>query len=139
MDSCGHCLPHVPCCHLPHAPILHWDQDAGHRTEDHTDYCDREHPATGEPRARITASPGVQHRAAVGPPTPGLPRLPCPRHTGDSHSAATDSQLVYDVAKLMEVSRELANVVDSRKLSEEYEVRAQWFAFTMSRRCTARS
>ena len=78
----------------------------------------------------MTAPPGVQRRAALGPPTPGLPRLPCPRHTGDSHSAATDSQLVYDVAKLMEVSRELANVVDSRKFSEEYEVSAQWFAVT---------
>jgi len=32
-----------------------------------------------------------------------------------------DIQLVYDVAKLMEVSRELSNVVDSRRFSEEYE------------------
>jgi len=37
---------------------------------------------------------------------------------------------VYDVAKLMEVSRELSNVVDSRRFSEEYEVSAHCYAVT---------
>ena len=44
------------------------------------------------------------------------------KHTHSNVSNIFFLQLVYDVSKLIALSEELENVVDSRKFSEAYEV-----------------